>query len=56
MKNKFVWAVLLLWMIAILSTFFVVKDAALFARLGPVYFVCMLGSIVTVRKSQAARR
>jgi hypothetical protein len=42
-------AVVLLWSIAIGITFLEVRDARLLTILGPVYAVCMIGSLVTVR-------
>ncbi len=55
MKNKYIWTVLLLWLIAILATFFILKDENAFARLAPVYLICMVGSILTVRWAQLNR-
>jgi hypothetical protein len=42
-------AVLLLWLIAIAVTFVTVRDAHVLTTLGPVFAVCMIGSVVTVR-------
>jgi hypothetical protein len=44
-------AVLALWLIAIVSTLVVVRDERSFTVLGPVYFVCMVGSIVAARRA-----
>jgi hypothetical protein len=41
--------VVILWAIAILTTFLEIKDTGSFALLGPVYAICMIGSVVTVR-------
>jgi len=49
MKGIHEFVILILWVIAILATFFIIKDTGLFAYLGPVYSICMIGSIVTVR-------
>jgi hypothetical protein len=46
---KHVAAVLLLWLIAITVTFLTVRDPHTLTTLGPVYAVCMIGSVVTVR-------
>lgn len=42
----------LLWAIAIITTFLVIKDTGSFTVLGPVYAICMIGSTVTVRNLQ----
>ena len=47
-------AILLLWIIAIVVTFMNIDDSRLVTTLGPVYAVCMIGSVVTVRA--ASRR
>jgi hypothetical protein len=44
---------LLLWAIAIAATFLTIHDRRVLTTLGPVFAVCMIGSIVTV---QAAGR
>lgn len=46
---KVQWAVLTLWGIAMLATFLLVNDV--FTYLGPVYFMCMVGTMVAVRKA-----
>jgi hypothetical protein len=40
---------LALWLIAIVVTFLLVPDRHTMTTLGPVYAVCMIGSMVTVR-------
>jgi len=42
-------ATLALWLVAITTTLVVVRDTGLFTYLGPVLFICMVGSIVVVR-------
>jgi hypothetical protein len=42
-------AVASLWAIAIAVTVVTVKQEGVFTVLGPVYAICMIGSIVTVR-------
>ncbi len=42
-------ATLLLWLIAIVVTFVTVRDSRVLMIVGPVYAVCMIGSLVTVR-------
>lgn len=46
---KHIAAVLILWLIAITVTFLTVQDPRARTTLGPVYAVCMIGSIMTVR-------
>ena len=41
--------ILVLWLIAILTTLIILRETTLFTYLGPVYFICMVGSILTVR-------
>jgi len=42
--------ILALWLIAIVATLIIVKDASRFTYLAPVYAICMIGSVVTVRR------
>jgi hypothetical protein len=56
MKNLPIVVIVALWAIAIVSTLAVVKDTGAFTFLGPVYFVCMLGSVVTVRNAMGKTR
>jgi hypothetical protein len=49
-------AVVLLWAIAIITTVALVPDRQVFTTLGPVYAVCMIGSVVVVRKALAPSR
>jgi L-asparagine transporter-like permease len=46
---KYELTILTLWLIAILTTLIIVRDTNLFTYLAPVYFICMVGSIFTVR-------
>jgi hypothetical protein len=46
-------AVLLLWCIAIAVTVVMVRDTRTLTTLAPVYAVCMIGSIMTVRAAIA---
>jgi hypothetical protein len=45
-----------LWAIAIVVTLLTVSQPGAFTVLGPVYAVCMLGSIVTVRAARGSGR
>jgi len=53
MSYKYEITILGLWIIAILATLLIVKDNRIFTFLGPVYFVCMLGSVITVNKARS---
>lgn len=46
---KYIAAVSLLWVIAIFATLMIVRDTNAFGYLGPVFFICLVGSIFTVR-------
>jgi hypothetical protein len=52
--TKHVGVILVLWLIAIATTLLEV-GAAPFTHLGPVFFICMLGSIVTVRRAAGTK-
>jgi len=52
MKYSHEFAILILWAIAILATLFIVQDRNFLTYLGPLYFVCMVGSIVVVRNAR----
>lgn len=52
MTYKYIWAIVALWVITILATFFIIKDTGLFTYLAPVFFICMVGSIIIVRNAQ----
>jgi hypothetical protein len=45
--------VAMLWVIAIGATVAIVKESGAFTFLGPVYFICMMGCIVTVRRASS---
>ena len=45
-------AVLVLWLLAVVPTFLLLRDTGLFTYLGPLYFLCMLGSIYTVHHAK----
>jgi hypothetical protein len=48
---KYIAATIALWLIAIVSTLLIVKDTAAFSYLGPVYFICLVGSILMMRSA-----
>jgi len=46
-------AVAALWVIAIAATIVIVADRSVFSYLGPLYAVCMIGSVVIVKRASA---
>ena len=50
---KYVIATLLLWVIALATTVLVVKDTSASTILGPLFAICMIGSVVIVRRAIA---
>lgn len=49
---KYELAVLGLWLLAIVPTFLIVRTTDLFTYLGPLYFICMVGSVFIVRSAK----
>jgi hypothetical protein len=45
-------AVLGLWLLAVVPTFLLVHQTGLFTYLGPLYFICMVGSVYVVRSAK----
>lgn len=45
-------AVLGLWLIAVVPTLLLLQPTGLFPYLGPLYFLCMVGSIYVVRSAK----
>lgn len=41
--------IILLWIINIAASFIILRGTEYFSKLSGVYFICMVGSIVTVR-------
>jgi len=52
MKTQHELATLLLWVIAVIATALVVSPSGLFTYLAPLYAVCMIGSLVVVRRAR----
>lgn len=44
-----IYAIALLWIIAIGTTYFTLKETEYFTKLSSVYFICMAGSILVVK-------
>jgi hypothetical protein len=49
---KYELAVLALWLIAVVPTLLLVHSSGAFTYLGPLYFLCMVGSIYIVRHAK----
>ncbi len=45
-------AVLGLWLLAVIPTFLLMQQSGMFTYLGPLYFICMVGSIYVVRSAK----
>ena len=52
---KAVLAVLSLWLIAVATTLVLVRDRGVFTFLGPVYAICMIGSVTVVHRACGPR-
>ncbi len=50
---KYVVAIVASWVLAIIATAAIVNDRAVFTYLAPLYAICMIGSVVVVRKAHA---
>jgi hypothetical protein len=48
---KYIITIAVLWLIAIVATLLFIGKADAFTYIGPVYFICLVGSIVTMRKA-----
>ncbi|MDQ7816395.1 MAG: hypothetical protein RDU14_05170 [Melioribacteraceae bacterium] len=49
MQKAAIYAIALLWIIAIGVTYFTLKETEYFTKLSSVYFICMAGSILVVK-------
>ena len=49
---KYTLTILVLWFIAVVATAVLLRGSGLFTYLGPLYAICMIGSIWTVQKAQ----
>src|SRR5215510_1339500 len=56
MKMRYEIAVLFLWVIAIGATVLLVREPGTFGHLSPVYAICMIGSVVSVRRARRIGR
>jgi predicted membrane channel-forming protein YqfA (hemolysin III family) len=51
MQRLAIYAIALLWAIAIGVTYYTLKETDYFTKLSSVYFICMAGSILVVKYS-----
>jgi predicted membrane channel-forming protein YqfA (hemolysin III family) len=49
MQRLAIYAIVLLWAIAIVVTFYTLKETEYFSKLSSVYFFCMAGSVLVVK-------
>jgi hypothetical protein len=49
---KYELAILALWLCAVVPTLLLVHESGLFTYLGPLYFLCMVGSVYIVRSAK----
>ncbi len=49
---KYELATLGLWLLAVIPTLLLVHQSGLFSYLGPLYFICMVGSVYIVRSAK----
>jgi hypothetical protein len=48
-------AILLLWLLAVVPTLLMLRESGLFTYLGPLYFLCMVGSVYIVRSAKRGK-
>ncbi len=48
-------AILVLWLVAVIPTFLLIRDTGLFTYLGPLYFICMVASVYLIRTSRKGK-
>ncbi len=53
---KYEMATLALWLLAVVPTLLLVHQSGVFTYLGPLYFLCMVGSIYIVRNAKKKER
>lgn len=53
---KYAIAVVVLWAIALGATYVVVRDPRVLTELGPLFAICMVGSVLMVRGAAGSRR
>ena len=53
---KYELGVLLLWFVAVVPTYLVYRNTSSFTYLAPLYFLCMLGTVLIVRQARRKDR
>lgn len=53
---KYEMAILALWLLAVVPTLLLVHQTGVFTYLGPLYFICIVGSIYIVRSAKRKER
>ena len=48
-------ATLALWLLAVVPTLLLLRESGLFTYLGPLYFLCMVGSVYIVRSARSKK-
>jgi hypothetical protein len=49
-------AIIGLWLLAVVPTLLIVNQMGVFTYLGPLYFICMVGSLYIVRSAKRKER
>ncbi len=49
---KYELAILGLWLLAVVPTLLLIQQTGIFTYLGPLYFICMVGSVYIVRSAK----
>lgn len=44
--------IILLWLLAVVPTLMLIRETGLFTYLGPLYFICMVGTVLVVRSAK----
>jgi hypothetical protein len=55
MNVKHEMAILLLWLLAVVPTLLIIRQSGMATYLGPLYFLCMVGSVFIVRQAKKNR-
>ena len=53
---KYELAILGMWLLAVIPTLLLVHQSGLFTYLGPLYFICMIGSVYIVRSAKSREK
>jgi Na+/glutamate symporter len=53
---KYEIAVVLLWAIAMAATYLIIRQSSVLTLLAPLFAVCMIGSVIIVRRAASSSR